>query len=62
MRHRRTLIAVLFLVLPLTALAQEDDLKQRFTQARQKYEEQDFKGSDTTHNTKETKKDKLKKK
>ncbi|MEA2558758.1 MAG: hypothetical protein QOH06_262 [Acidobacteriota bacterium] len=52
MRHRRTLIAVLFL-LPLAARAQQsqpapappaDDLQQRFVQARQKYEAQDYKG------------------
>jgi tetratricopeptide (TPR) repeat protein len=52
MRYRRTLIAVLFPILPLAALAQEappaapttDDLQQRFVQARQKYEAQDYKG------------------
>ncbi|HEX5720247.1 MAG TPA: tetratricopeptide repeat protein [Thermoanaerobaculia bacterium] len=47
MRYRRTLIAVLLPILPLAALAQKPpagDLQQRFTQARQKYEEQDFKG------------------
>lgn len=53
MRHRRTLTAVLFLVLPLAAgappavLAQQppaNDLQQRFLQARQKYEAQDYKG------------------
>jgi tetratricopeptide (TPR) repeat protein len=48
MRHRRTLIAALFLLLPLTALAQQqpsaaDDIQQRFAQARQKFEAQDFK-------------------
>ncbi len=46
MRHRRTLTAALFLVLPLTALAQQpaaDDIQQRFAQARQKFEAQDFK-------------------
>jgi tetratricopeptide (TPR) repeat protein len=54
MRHRRNLIAVLFLILPLaagaplSARAQQtppaDDLQQRFVQARQKYEAQDYKG------------------
>jgi tetratricopeptide (TPR) repeat protein len=49
MRHSRTLLALLFL-LPLaanTVRAQQpaaDDLQQKFVQARQKYEAQDFKG------------------
>ncbi|HWN43024.1 MAG TPA: tetratricopeptide repeat protein [Thermoanaerobaculia bacterium] len=46
MRHRCTLIAVLILALPLAAEAQQPagELQQRFVQARQKYEAQDYKG------------------
>ena len=51
MRHSRSLIAVLLLVLfpvmPLAVRAQEppaDDLQQKFVQARQKYEARDFQG------------------
>jgi tetratricopeptide (TPR) repeat protein len=47
MRHSRTLIAFLFLLLPLAAGAQQPaagDLQQKFVQARQKYEAQDYKG------------------
>lgn len=47
MRTSRTLFAVLFLLLPLAAGAQQpsaDDLQQKFIQARQKYEAQDYKG------------------
>lgn len=45
MRNRRTLIAILFLILPSLALAQDKPLQQRYNEAVQKFEAGDFQGA-----------------